>query len=118
MKPFLLLPLVAAALVAGCSGTKPASGSPPGHAAPVKEAPVILPVTRPIGRIASVNLVSRFVVVTYPTTQLPPDGRRLGIYRDGRKLGEVKVTGFKQETFAAADLLSGEAQVGDEIRDN
>jgi len=41
----------------------------------------------------------------------------LFIYRDGLKAGEVNIIGPRREDNVVADLISGEARVGDEVRD-
>lgn len=116
MKLFVPALIAVSLLSAGCAKTKPAKPKP--VEVVVKEEPIIRPVTRPIGRVSTVNLVSRFVVVSYPSTTLPKFQQQLGIYREGRKVGEVKVTGPERDTITAGDLIAGEAQVGDEVRDN
>ena len=118
MKLFVPTALVAAVLIAGCVKTGPGGPKKPVPEIAVKDEPVIRPVTKPIGRISSVNPVSRFVVITYPSAALPKNEQRLGIYREGRKVGEVKVTGPERDTITAADLISGEAELGDEVREN
>ena len=42
--------------------------------------------------------------------------QRLNLYRRGLKVGEVKVTGPAREDNIVADLVAGEAEVGDEAR--
>lgn len=118
MKLFVPTALVAAVLIAGCAKTRPVGPKKPATEIAVKDEPVIRPVTKPIGRISSVNPVSRFVVITYPSAALPKNEQRLGVYREGRKVGEVKVTGPERDTITAADLISGEADLGDEVREN
>jgi hypothetical protein len=41
----------------------------------------------------------------------------LFLYRDGLKVGEVKITGPQKDENIVADLLHGEARAGDEVRD-
>ena len=118
MKLFVPSLLAVLMLFAGCSKTRPAASKGTAPEIAVKEEPVIRPVTRPIGRISSVNPVSRFVVITYPSSILPKNEQRLGVYREGRKVGEVKVTGPERDTITAADMVSGDAQIGDEVREN
>jgi hypothetical protein len=42
--------------------------------------------------------------------------QRLNLYRRGLRVGEVKVTGPQREDNIVADLVAGEAEVGDEVR--
>jgi hypothetical protein len=43
--------------------------------------------------------------------------QQLVLYRQGQKIGEVKVTGPQQDDNIIADVLSGEAEAGDEVRE-
>jgi hypothetical protein len=65
----------------------------------------------------SVNAGARFVVLTFPIGQMPALERRLNVYRRGLKVGEVKITGPQRDDNTVADVLAGEAQAGDEVRD-
>jgi hypothetical protein len=68
------------------------------------------------GRVASVNANLRFVVLTFPLGQLPPTGSRLNVFRNGAIVGEVKITGPQRDDNSVADILLGDAQKGDEVR--
>jgi hypothetical protein len=68
-------------------------------------------------KVVSVNNVGRFVVLGFPPEQMPKMQQTLFIYRAGLKVAEVKVTGPQQESNIVADLVSGEAKVGDTVRD-
>ncbi len=70
------------------------------------------------GRVTLVNPQSRSVILTFPLGWLPPLERRLNVYRDGIKVGEVKITGPQMDTNIAADLLLGQAASGDEVRED
>jgi hypothetical protein len=48
---------------------------------------------------------------------MPKLEQSLFLYREGMKVGEVKITGPQRENNTVADLVTGEAQVGDEVRD-
>ena len=39
------------------------------------------------------------------------------LFRSEQKIGEVKVTGPARDTTVAGDLVAGEAQLGDEVRE-
>ena len=80
-----------------------------------KPPPRVVPLNELVGKVASVNPLG-FVVVDFPLGQLPPVDQRLGVYRQGQKVAEVKITGPAMDTAIAADILAGEAQVGDEVR--
>jgi hypothetical protein len=68
------------------------------------------------GKVAKVNPSDRFVVLNFPLGHVPPVQQRLSLYRRGLKIGEVKVTGPQQDDNTVADLVTGEAEVGDEVR--
>ena len=69
------------------------------------------------GKVAHVNASDRFAVLTYPISRLPSIGKRLSVYRDGMKVGELKVTGPQHDPNTVADITAGEARAGDEVRD-
>jgi len=103
--------LCVVALVAGCAHRRPstpaAKTSPPAS---------VTPDLRPIGRVALVNVQARFVVITFPPGAMPRAGQQLSVSHRGVKVGEVKITGPQRENDTVADLIAGEANVGDEIK--
>ena len=80
-------------------------------------APIVTPDYSLAGKVVSVNTVGRFVVLNFPTTQMPKMDQTLFIYHAGLKVAEVRITGPQQDSNIVADLLSGDAQVGDTARD-
>jgi hypothetical protein len=68
-------------------------------------------------RVLSFNSAGRFVVLGFSVGQMPRQEQTLFLYRDGLKVGEVKINGPQRENNVVADLINGEAQVGDEVRD-
>jgi hypothetical protein len=68
------------------------------------------------GKVAKVNVPLRFVVVDFGMDLLPAVDQRLGVYRQGQKVGELKITGPAMQTNIVADLVTGEAAEGDEVR--
>ena len=71
-----------------------------------------------LGTVVSVNPTLRFLVMDFPVRKLPVLEQRLNVYRNGQKVGEVKVTGPGRDTTIAGDIIVGEAQVGDEVRED
>ena len=71
-----------------------------------------------LGMVVSVNPALRFLVMDFPVRKLPVLEQRLNVYRNGQKVGEVKVTGPGRDTTIAGDIMLGEAQVGDEVRED
>ena len=77
---------------------------------------IVTPDTSPTGTVARVNSAARFVILTFPVGQMPAVGQLLYVYRHGLKVGEIRVTAPQQDDNTAADIVSGEAALGDEIR--
>ena len=109
------LVLLLALLVSGCA-SKPTPAIVIQSAA--NSAPAIVtPDFSLAAKVISVNLVGRFVVLSFPANQLPKVEQTLFLYRGGLKVAEVRITGPQSESNIVADLVSGEAQVGDTVRD-
>lgn len=70
------------------------------------------------GKVAWVNSNLRFVVLTFPVGQLPTNDQRLAVYRGGLKVGELKVSGPRIDENVVADIVAGEAEVGDTVRND
>ena len=68
-------------------------------------------------KVVSVNTIGRFVVLSFPASQMPKLEQPLFLYRNGLKVAQVRITGPQQENNIVADLTSGTAQVGDTVRD-
>ena len=119
-------------LLAGCAMSKP---DPTASAAQAKTARSSKPAavgrgqkvdSRPevtldeavLGTVVFVDPTLRFLVMDFPVRRLPALEQRLNVYRKGQKVGEVKVTGPARDTTVAGDILAGEAQVGDEVRED
>lgn len=62
------------------------------------------------------NRPGRFVVLSFPPGRLPPVGARCSLYRRGLKVAEARASGPQTAENTVADLLSGEAEAGDEAR--
>ena len=108
--PVLVLTLVA---LSGCA-TKPK----PEVFAPVENGRLLVtPENSLVGKVLTYNSAGRFVVLDFPVGKLPTLEQTLFVYRQGLKVGQVKITGPERDTNTVADLVSGEAQKGDEVRD-
>jgi hypothetical protein len=75
------------------------------------------PVEALSGKISSANGNLKFVVITFPIGQMAAPNQKLNVYRAGVKVGELVVTGWRRDENIIADIVEGEAQVGDEARD-
>ncbi len=82
----------------------------------VEPSMIIPAVDAPIGQVVSVNTALRFVILDFPLHPMPQQDQRLFIYRINQRVGVVKVTGPSHGRTTAADLIDGEARVGDRIR--
>jgi hypothetical protein len=102
-------------LLAGCAIWKPkheqVKVSEPEH-----KRPVVTQETMLVGKVISVKADLGFAVLNFPVGSVPGFDRHLSVYRQGVKIGEVKVTGPQQEDNIVGDIVSGQVQPGDEIR--
>jgi hypothetical protein len=81
-----------------------------------KQKLIVTPDNLLVGRIAKVNMEGRFVILTFPIGHLPAFEQRLSVYHQGLKSGEVRVTGPQLDDNVVGDLVTGDAQPGDEVR--
>jgi hypothetical protein len=111
-----LLLLALALVISGCATNKePKYAELPGL--PTPDQPVVKPANVITGKVASYNAIGRFVVLNFPLTQMATVGQTLFLYRDGLKVGEVKISGPQKDDNIVADLVKGEAAAGDDVRD-
>ena len=113
--------LLAGLLLTGCSiipwhkkHPKPVPVAAPAMNPPP---PVVEPDNSLTARVVAYNAVGRFVVLSFPVGRMPRLEQTLFLYRNGLKVAEVKVTGPQRDNNIVADLVSGAAQAGDEVRD-
>jgi hypothetical protein len=123
----LPLGLLALLAVTGCGKNKAAP--PPGGAAgaltrspaaSVSRADPNVIVTRDtalIGKVVRVNPTARIVVLNFPIGHLPVTDQQMNLYRRGLKVGQVRISNWQLEDSVVADMLAGDAQLGDEVRD-
>ena len=122
---WMMTTLMGAILLLGCSTHKTpkttaktptktvtAAQSPKG----AKGSVLAKPTLQLTGKIVSVNSALQFVVAEFPVGELPSLNERLSVYRQGQKVGEVKISGPQEETNIVADVTAGEVQSGDEVR--
>jgi len=110
-------------VIAPATTTKPAKTtrvSKPKPSGPNNSSASALIVTpHPIltGRVTSYNATGRLVVLNFPIGHLPTLEQRMDVFRQGVKVGEVKITGPQRDDHIVADVTTGEAQAGDEVRE-
>ncbi len=122
--------LLMSLVLAGCARQPASTGSAPGQLS-VNPPPVATPsaqtnraganVTPSVkfkGKVAMANPTARHAIITFPIGQMPPLGQRLNVYRAGLKVGEVQLTGPQRDVNVAADIVAGECQAGDEVRED
>ena len=103
-------------------GKKPKPAPPRrGHATPTAASPTdkfprATPFLESKGKVRAIHSTSRFVVIDFYLSRLPQIGQRMNLYRQGLKVGEVKISGPEMSQYIAADIVAGDAQVGDEVR--
>lgn len=113
MKRVPLAFLLTLVLAGGCA-TQPK----PDAAKPVESGGLLVtPENSLIGKVITYNTAGRFAVLDFPVGKLPALDQRLFVYRLGLKVGEIKITGPERDTNTVGDLVSGQAQKGDEVRD-
>lgn len=101
----------------GCSsGVRHAPGGVPRPDVVVEEPPAVRPMDGSVGRIVRVHAGLRFVVVDFGLSEVPKAGARLGVYREGAKVGALKAGHFRRDATMAADVILGEVAEGDEVR--
>lgn len=118
MRILLVAMLLCALAASGCAKKKD-SGSPAGaKAGNTKPGKTVVTPDKPVGRVATVNGVGKFVVLSFPTGKMPAEDQHLNIYRRDVKVAEVKITGPQRGENIVADIVSGEPEVSDEAREN
>jgi len=113
-----ILMVALAVILASCTRTRVGTTSGPiQHGTGLRtNLPVVTPSASAPGRIDSVNMKARYVVISFPIGTVPPLDTHLNVYRNGLKVAELKVTPPQQNNLTAADIITGECQLGDEAR--
>jgi hypothetical protein len=111
-----MAPLAAWALT-GCAGPGAATGPGTPARPGATNALIVVPSSVVRGKVAAVNPTARYVILSYPIGHLPAPDRRLAVYRRGLKVAEIRVGSQRLDTNAVADILTGDCEAGDEVRD-
>lgn len=109
------------AILAGCAGSKPVDGEsalPVGSKGAVKPNAIVTPGGTLPGRVALVNAHAGYVVLTFPLGSAPTTDKKLNVYRAGLKMAEIKITSQRRDNAIIADIVTGECQAGDEVKEN
>ena len=128
MRDLAVLVPLGVLLVAGCGHKKapapeaaftPVPTTPSGTNRPLSTSSLIVtPEAGLQGKVMRTNPAGKFVVLNFPIGHLPSLQQRLGVYRLGLKVGEVRVTGPQLDDNIVGDVVAGEAAVGDVVRDH
>jgi len=114
MKSSVLLSLLTAGiLLSGCATQNQQAFSP----APGASQTIVTPDASLAAKVVQYNSVGRYVVLSFPVGQMPKAGQSLFIYRNGLKVAEIKTDTWQRDNYVVADLVTGDAQIGDEVRD-
>jgi hypothetical protein len=105
--------LMVGLLISGCASPKPTGSA----SAPRAPKMIVTPDNSLAARVVSYNEAGRFVVLSFPVGQMPKPGQGFFLYRRGLKTGEIKIDTWQRESFIVADIVTGDAQAGDEVRD-
>jgi hypothetical protein len=109
LKTFGLLGLCAVTVAIGCAKQTPKAGVAPSEATPAQFGPAP-------AKITLVNAEYRFVVIDFLGRVIPSVGTRLSVFRDGQRVGAVRVTEPMRSRFATADIEEGDLRAGDVAR--
>lgn len=122
-----VLPLSLLALALSLSGCAWVHRHTPWHHHPAAPQPQPAPQTRTqaivtpddslVAKVIKVNSVARFVILNFPEGRMPKLGQHLFLYRAGLRTAEVKIVGPQEDDSIVADFVSGDAQIGDTVRD-
>jgi len=111
--------LLAGFIAAGCAHHHAAAPKtqPAATTGATGSEPIVTPDTSLTAKVVRYNSVGRFVVLSFPVGQMPKAGQTLFLYREGMKVGSVQIGPQHQDNDVVADIMSGDAQVGDEVRE-
>ena len=106
-------------MACGCAHHHAAAPEPTPAPTPVTSAPqpIVTPDNSLTAKVVRYNTVGRFVVLSFPVGQMPQTGQTFFLYRAGMKIGQVKITGPQRDNDTVADLVEGDAQQGDDVRE-
>ena len=78
---------------------------------------IVAPDSSLVAKVVSCNSAGRFVVLSFPAGEMPKADQTFFLYRGGLKVAEIKINSWQQDNLIVADVTSGEAQIGDEVRE-
>jgi hypothetical protein len=105
--------LTAVILFSGCASTH----EKPSASATKAPLAIVTPDDSLAGKVLAYNSPGNFVVLEFPAGPMPKMDQNLFLYRAGLKVAEIKITGPERDNDTVADIVSGDARAGDEVRD-
>lgn len=124
---WILVALMGALIVSGCTRNRAASpaaatfehgiASVPARNLSGERTEIVTLESGLVGKVAMVNPKARFAVLTFPAGRMAETDQPLSVYRNGLKVGEVRATTMKSDVNIVADIIAGEAGIGDEVRE-
>jgi len=114
---FSVLLLAGMVAFSGCSSSRHQSAKYDDIPTAAGKKPIVKASDELVGKVVRYNTIGRFAVLNFPANRMPAVGRTVFVYREGLKVGEIKVTGPIQDDNIVGDLVSGDGKSGDEIRD-
>jgi hypothetical protein len=110
-------------VLSGCSHGPSRQSNPAGSGSAFEplgsasvQSPSVTPVSPLAGNVVYLNPLARYVILDFFLGPLPEEDQRLNVYRNGQKVGEIKISRESNKYLVAADIMAGEAQVGDIAR--
>src|SRR5258708_1032586 len=108
--------LLVVMFLSGCAwpaGSRPGSGAATpslARGAAVKQNQSSTPSILLVGKVVQVNHSAQFVVLNFPIGRFPSLEQRLNLYRNGARVGEVKVSSWRYDDNVVADIVAGDSQ--------
>jgi len=68
------------------------------------------------GKVVRTVSSGRFAVLNFPIGRMPTIEQRAEAYRQGLKVGDLRITGPQLDDNIVADILTGDVQPGDRVR--
>lgn len=70
-----------------------------------------------VGKVVYFNRVNGSAILSFPVGIMPRKDQVMTVFRQGRPVGEIRITGPQMDYRIAGDLTTGEASEGDEVTD-
>jgi hypothetical protein len=83
---------------------------------PTNQQLIVTPENSLVGKVKTVNETGRFVILSFPIGRLPGPEQQFSVYRRGLKVAEIRTTNQQQNEYVVADIIEGDAEEGDEVR--